>query len=92
MRVFRSRIHQMADWRRQGVVHCVLATSLLLAATLCSLSLEYWSNRTFHLVATTFNGMTWESYRNLALITVFLGWVLSRTPERQTTHRRPFRP
>ena len=38
------------------------------------------------------NGMTWESYRNLALVTVFLGWILSRAPERQTNFRRPFRP
>ncbi len=92
MRAFRSRFQQIADWRRHGAVHCVLACSLFMAITLCSFSLEYWSGRTFHLVADTFNGMTWESYRNLALITVFLGWLLSRAPERHTQHRRPFRP
>lgn len=92
MRMIRSQFHRMSDWRRSGAVHCALAGSILLAALMGSMSIEYWSGRTAQMLLNAVHGMTWESYRNLALITVFLGWLLSRAPERSTHFRRPFRP
>ncbi len=93
MKSLRTPIQKFAALRRCGAIHCAMACSLVLAVTFGAVSLEYWSGRTYRFIFDTWQGMTVESYRNLALVTALLGWLVSQAPDRgETRHRRPFRP